>query len=104
MLHLIKTSFLVVSLTLGATLAGCAETSTRQSTGDYVDDSVITTKVKAAILGDAKLKVFEIHVDTFRNVVQLSGPVESREVASHAVEVTKTIAGVKSVKNDLIVK
>jgi osmotically-inducible protein OsmY len=104
MFNPIKTSLVVIGLTFSATLAGCAATSTSESTGGYVDSASITTKVKAAILDDASLKVFQIHVDTFKDVVQLSGYVDSPAMVSHAGEVASKVAGVKSVKNDLLVK
>ena len=90
--------FLAVTL---ATAVGCASTSKQEGTGEYVDDSVITTKVKAAILGEPSLKVAEINVETFKGVVQLSGFVTSTALANKAVEITRQISGVKSVKNDM---
>ena len=83
---------------------GCAATQHHQSTGQYVDDSVITTKVKAAILDEATLKSFQINVKTYQGVVQLSGFVDSDHSVKKAGEITNSIEGVKSVKNDLIVK
>lgn len=93
--------FLAVTL---ATAVGCASTSKQEGTGEYVDDSVITTKVKAAILGEPSLKVAEINVETFKGVVQLSGFVTSTALANKAVEITRQVSGVKSVKNDMRVK
>jgi osmotically-inducible protein OsmY len=87
-----------------AVIAGCASTRTQESTGEYVDDSTITAKVKAAILDDPSLKVFDISVETFKGVVQLSGFVNSAEIRSRAAVVTSRVSGVKSVKNSLIVK
>jgi osmotically-inducible protein OsmY len=83
---------------------GCASTRTHEGTGEYVDDSVITTKVKGAIFGDAELKVFQINVETFKGVVQLSGFVNSAQSVAKAGEVARGIKGVISVKNNLIVK
>jgi osmotically-inducible protein OsmY len=87
-----------------AMIAGCASTRTQESTGQYVDDSTITAKVKAEILGDPALKVFDIGVETFKGTVQLSGFVNSAEIRSRAAVVAGRVSGVKSVKNDLIVK
>ena len=87
-----------------AVIAGCAGSATRESTGEYVDDSAITTKVKGAILNDPSLKVFQINVETFKGVVQLSGFVKSAEIVAHAGDVTSHVSGVSSVRNDLIVK
>ena len=94
---------LLVMLVL-AMIAGCASTRTQESTGQYVDDSSITAKVKADILGDPALKVFDIGVETFKGVVQLSGFVNSAEIRNRAAEVAGRVSGVKSVKNSLIVK
>ena len=86
------------------TLAGCAATRTQESTGQYVDDTAITTKVKAAILNEPTLKVAEINVETFKGSVQLSGFVNSTTAMLKAVEVTRHVGGVKSVKNDIRIK
>lgn len=83
---------------------GCAATPTQEGTGQYVDDSVITTKVKAAIFNEPSLKVAEINVETYKGVVQLSGFVSSRADMSKAVDVARDIKGVKSVKNDMQLK
>ena len=96
-------SFLIC-VTLVAVFVGCASTPTREGTGEYVDDSAITTKVKAAIFNDPSLKVFQINVETFKGEVQLSGFVDSAQSVSKAGEVARGVAGVKSVKNNLIVK
>ncbi|CAA6604294.1 Transport-associated protein [Rhodospirillaceae bacterium LM-1] len=85
-------------------VAGCAPTSKQESTGEYVDDSVITTKVKTAILEDPALKVAEINVETFKGIVQLSGFVSSRDAANKAVSVARGVSGVKSVKDDMRIK
>ena len=87
-----------------ATSLGCASTRTHEGTGQYVDDSAITTKVKAAILGEPGLKVAEINVEIFKGVVQLSGFVSTSEDIANAVKVTRAVSGVKSVKNDMHVK
>jgi len=94
---------LLVLLVL-AVIAGCASTRTQESTGQYFDDSTITAKVKAAIFDDPALKVFDISVETFKGVVQLSGFVNSAEIRSRAAVVASRVSGVKSVKNSLIVK
>jgi osmotically-inducible protein OsmY len=95
------------SLGLGlliGTLAGCVSTRTHESTGEYVDDSVITTKIKVLLAGDDFFKSFQIGVETYKGVVQLSGFVNSRQAADKAGEIVRTVKGVRSVKNDLIVK
>ena len=98
----IFTAFLMVALM--SLFLGCASTSKQEGTGEYVDDTVITTKVKAAILGDASLKSAEINVETFKGVVQLSGFVNSQADINKAVELSRSIKGVKSVKNSMRLK
>jgi hyperosmotically inducible protein len=85
-------------------VVGCASTAKQEGTGEYVDDTLITTKVKTAILGEPTLKVAEINVETFKGVVQLSGFVSSKAAAGKAVEVARGVGGVKSVKDDMRVK
>ena len=96
-------NFLVL-LMLIATFAACASTRTRESAGEYVDDSVITTKVKSLLAKDAFLKSFQISVETYQDTVQMSGFVNSQKAVDKAGEITRSVKGVKSVKNDLIVK
>ncbi len=91
-------------LSLGALAGGCASTSTSTSTGEYVDDAVITTKVKSALLGKDDVKSFDISVETLLGVVQLSGFVETAAQKSAAGKVASGVKGVKEVKNNLIVK
>ena len=96
-------SFLIC-LTLVTAFLGCASTPTREGTGEYIDDSAITTKVKAEILNEPSLKVFQINVETFKGEVQLSGFVDTAQSVKKAGEVARGVKGVKSVKNSLIVK
>jgi osmotically-inducible protein OsmY len=93
--------FLAVSL---ATVVGCSSTAHKQGTGEYIDDSVITTKVKAAIFDDPLTKVLEIKVKTFKGEVQLSGFVSSQAAANRAIELARGVNGVTSVKNDMQIK
>ena len=83
---------------------GCASTRTQEGSGEYVDDTVITSKVKAAIFNEPSLKSAEINVETFKGVVQLSGFVSSAAAESTAVAVARKVEGVKSVKNDMRLK
>ncbi|MES2297136.1 MAG: BON domain-containing protein [Pseudomonadota bacterium] len=85
-------------------LVACASTRTSEGTGEYVDDTVITTKVKAALFEDPELKAHEINVETFKGNVQLSGFVSTKEEEQKAVEVTKNVKGVRSVKNSMLLK
>ncbi len=94
----------IAGVLLLATAMGCASTSKQESTGEYVDDTVITTKVKSAILNDPALKSAEINVETFKGTVQLSGFVSNQAAVNQAVVVARAVGGVKSVKNDMRIK
>ena len=85
-------------------IVGCAPAEKRQSAGEYIDDAVITAKVKAEILEEASLKSAEINVETYKGIVQLSGFVRSRADINKAVAVARKVEGVTSVKNVMIVK
>jgi osmotically-inducible protein OsmY len=85
-------------------LVGCASTAKQEGTGEYFDDTVITTKVKAAIFNEPDLKSTEINVETFKGVVQLGGFVSSQAGIDKAVQVARSVKGVASVKNDMRLK
>lgn len=104
MLHVHRIMKFLACLVLVTAFMGCAATRTQESTGGYVDDSVITTKVKSAIFADPALKVFQINVETFKGEVQLSGFVDSQTMSTKAAEVARGVNGVTAVKNNLIVK
>lgn len=95
-----NTFFLVLLLSI----AGCAATDSRQSTGEYLDDSIITTKVKTALFTDETVEGMDVSVETYKGVVQLSGFVESQEDMDKAVEIASEVSGVKSVENALQLK
>lgn len=99
--RMIKFSLYFLLLTI---FFGCAATQHRESTGQYVDDSVVTVKVKAAIFSEPTLKALQINVETFKGIVQLSGFVDSTQSAQKAGEVAARIEGVKEVKNHIVVK
>ncbi|NPU83829.1 MAG: BON domain-containing protein [Syntrophaceae bacterium] len=96
-------SFLVL-LMLIVTFAACASTPIKESTGEYIDDSVITTKVKSLLSEDDFLKSFQISVETYKGTVQLSGFVDSEKAVNIAGQIAHSVRGVKSVNNNLIVK
>ena len=98
---LLSAIFVAVSL---VSVVGCASGPQKEGTGEYIDDTAITTKVKAAIFNEPTLKSAEINVETFKGVVQLSGFVTSTAAQNKAVEVARGVAGVKSVKNDMRLK
>jgi osmotically-inducible protein OsmY len=104
MVKLPRILILLVCIGLITTFMGCSATQKHESTGQYVDDSAITTKVKAAIFSDPALKVLQIKVETFEGMVQLSGFVDSEQSSKKAADVAGSVKGVAAVKNDLIVK
>lgn len=89
---------------LFASMLGCNVAPKKETTAEYIDDSYLTTKVKAAILRDPTLKSSEINVESYEGAVQLSGFVNSRSDITRAVEVTRTVRGVKAVRNDMQLK
>jgi osmotically-inducible protein OsmY len=94
----------LVLLVLLATVVACASTPQQSSTGEYIDDSVITTKVKSLLAGDDFLNSFQISVETFKGIVQLSGLVNSQQAAEKAGQIARSVTGVRDVKNNLSVK
>ncbi len=94
-------SFAAATLAISA---GCAGTPTRESTGEYVDDSAITTKVKAELVRDPIVKALQVDVKTFKGVVQLSGFVDNKDQKAQAEADAKTVPGVKEVTNNIVVK
>ncbi|WP_151703764.1 BON domain-containing protein [Nitrincola alkalilacustris] len=101
-------SFKIVSafilMLLIVSLAACGSTSNQSSTGEYIDDTVITTKVKAEILNDPELKVMEINVETYKGTVQLSGFVSTQAHINRATQIARAVDGVVAVKNDIRMK
>lgn len=85
-------------------VVGCASTASKEGTGEYIDDAVITTKVKASIFNEPTLKATEINVETFKGTVQLSGFVAQPADITRAGEIARGVKGVKEVKNDIRVK
>ena len=94
----------ILSSLLVVSLVACAPTDKRASAGEYIDDTMITGKVKAALVADPDLKATEINVETFKGTVQLSGFVAAPEHIPKAVQMTRNIEGVRGVKNDMAVK
>lgn len=97
----LSAAFLAIAL---ASSVGCASTEKQEGTGQYIDDTVITAKVKAALVKDPTTKASEINVETFKGAVQLSGFVSSQAAASRAVDLARGVEGVQSVKNDMRIK
>jgi hypothetical protein len=97
----IRCFFLIMLI---ASLAACASTSKQEGTGDYIDDSVITTKIKSQLAADDFLKSFQISVESRKGIAQLSGFVDSQKAVDKAGQIARGVEGVKSVRNDLIVK
>jgi len=98
------TAKLLLAAALAMATVACAPTRTRESTGEVVDDSVITTKVKAELVKDPDTKAHQINVETFRGTVQLSGFVDSAKARNKAVQIARNVSGVKEVKNSLEVR
>ena len=94
----------VAAAALATLLAACGHTAGRENAGEFIDDSTMTTSVKAAIFHNPSLNTAQINVDTFRRVVQLSGYVDTHETRAEAGDVAGRIDGVRSVRNDLIVR
>lgn len=84
--------------------SGCAGSATRESTGEYIDDATVTTKVKAAFVRDPLVKALDVKVDTFKGTVQLSGFVDTPEQKTRAEQVAAGVAGVSAVKNNITIK
>lgn len=97
-------SILLLAAAAFTTLGGCASSATQESTGQYMDDTAITAKVKTAIFNEETLKSAEINVETFKGAVQLSGFVGTQSDINKAVAVAKAVSGVRSVKNDMRLK
>ncbi len=100
----IRTAFPLMIALLLSLMVGCASTSRQESAGEYIDDSVITAKVKAAVFDDPTLKSAEINVETFKGEVQLSGFVGSQADINRAASLARSVKGVTSVKNNMHVK
>ncbi len=96
-----STIILALSLVFGT---ACSSTATQSSTGEYIDDTVITARVKTAIFNDDELKVAQINVETYKSIVQLSGFVDSRQDVVKAGTIARAVAGVTTVHNNIIVK
>ena len=104
MVKLQRITIVLVCFVLMTAFTGYAATEKHETTGQYVDDSVITTKVKTAIFNETTLKTLQINVKTYKGVVQLSGFVNSAESVTKAGEVARGVENVLSVENDLVVK
>lgn len=99
--HALKSLFASILI---LALVACAPTAKREGAGEYVDDALITTKVKAALAADPDVKATEVNVETFKGMVQLSGFVSSRESIQKAIDLARGVSGVRGVKNDMVVK
>lgn len=98
----IATVLLCTSVVFG--FVGCSSTPTQESTGQYLDDTAVTAKVKAAIFNDPTVSSAEINVETFKGTVQLSGFVQSAADMAKAVKLVQGVHGVRAVRNDMRVK
>jgi hyperosmotically inducible periplasmic protein len=103
-ISLAQRSWFALAFAMLILLVGCASQPGRESTGEYIDDTAITAKVKAALVADKEVSAMSVNVETFRGVVQLSGFADGQKEISRAVSVARGVKGVKSVKNDLRIK
>ena len=94
----------LIAILLATVLAACGGSPTKESTGEYIDDVAITTKVKTAFVEDKAVKAASVKVETFKGIVQLSGFAESGNEIDRAVEIAGKVPGVKSVRNDIHLK
>jgi hyperosmotically inducible protein len=94
----------VIAAAVAATSLACASGGGQRSSGEYVDDKVVSAKVKAALIDDPATKAYQIDVETYNGVVQLSGFVADKETAMTAEQVAESVQGVRDVKNDLHVR
>ena len=99
--HFLKSLFASVLI---LALVACAPTAKKEGTGEYIDDALITTKVKTALAADPDVKATEVNVETFKGMVQLSGFVSSKESIQKAIDIARGVSGVRGVKNDMAVK
>jgi len=94
----------MVAVTSLSALTACQATRSQESVGEYMDDATITTKVKAALAKDPDVKAYQVNVETYRGVVQLSGFVDSEANVRRAAQVAQSVSGVRAVKNDVRIK
>jgi len=101
-----RTSLKTVAIAtmLALSLAACEAMSGRETAGEYVDDAVITSRVIAALVQDDTVKKSQVSVETMEKVVQLSGFVDSAQVAARAGDIARKVAGVQAVRNNLVVQ
>jgi len=99
-----NTATLILAALMTTGLVACSSTPTQQSTGQAIDDGVVTAKVKAALIKDPVTKAHQINVETFKGQVQLSGFVDSDEARTRALQVARDIEGVKKVKDAMEVR
>ena len=102
--HAMAIATFVLALAGSLPLTGCTPSAPSESTDEYIDDAAISTKVRAKILADSDVKISDIKVTSYRGTVQLGGYVENNQMATKAVEDAKSIAGVRDVKNNLVIR
>jgi osmotically-inducible protein OsmY len=98
------TAALLLAAIMASTVVGCSSTPTQQSTGQAIDDGVVTAKVKAKLIEDPVTKAHQINVETFKGTVQLSGFVETDQARTRALQLARSTDGVKSVKDALEIR
>lgn len=99
-----KLGQILLAFTLALTLAACAGGAKQASTGEYIDDTVLTSRVKSALLNDPNVSGLSINVETFKGTVQLSGFVKTVAERNQAVKLSRAVPGVRQVKNDILIR
>lgn len=97
-------ALMLAALLSGSVMVACTSTPHQQSTGEAIDDGVVTAKVKARLIEDPLTKAHQINVDTFKGVVQLSGFVESDQARLRALQIARQVSGVKQVKDSMQIR
>lgn len=95
---------IILAIAFTAMLAACAGTATQESTGEYIDDTVVTSRVKSVLLNDPNVSGLAINVETYRGTVQLSGFVKSAGERNRAVQLARDVKGVRQVRNDILIR
>lgn len=95
---------IVLAAMMALVLAACAGTSKQESTGEYIDDTILTTRVKTALLNDPLVSGLAVNIETYKGTVQLSGFVKSVAERNRAVDLARGVKGIRQVKNDILIR
>lgn len=95
---------ITLAIILSLFLAACAGTANESSTGEYIDDTVLTSRVKSALLNDPDVSGLTVNVESFKGTVQLSGFVKTVAERNKALKLARAVNGVKRIKNDILIR